>query len=403
MRSILSLLVVSLVQVNAASLTKVIGATHWSPCYYISDLPSLIDGASTLALMGTQVIKISLDEGYSTYPFHSDWSNNWTSLQDQLSHPYFNTVFSNSVTPLNYLTYILVINSRPCPEGNCGDVCSNFTAQSILDWRTNFADMSTYLLETFAGSGKRFIFQQWEGDWMTRCGAYDAKQPAAKYVLENMRLWHQARQNGVNDARSKFCLSRYDEAFCSNSTNHKLVMEAANVEVYNALEVNLVKDSLETGFPNLINQVVPFLELDLVSYSSYDSMATSPGFGQALDYIMAQHNRTSASPGSGFYIGEYGVAQEVNPLSTLINVTENVLAYALDRKAEHIMFWELFNNEVDSSFSKNERCSASTGPDFNLTNQNGFWLIRPDGTQSWAWGYLQGVINGTIPIPLPPV
>ena len=37
-------------------LSSIIGATHWSPCYFMNaSLPSLVDGAVSLAAMGTQV------------------------------------------------------------------------------------------------------------------------------------------------------------------------------------------------------------------------------------------------------------------------------------------------------------------------------------------------------------
>jgi hypothetical protein len=37
-------------------LSSIIGATHWSPCYFMNaSLPSLVDGAVSLAAMGTHV------------------------------------------------------------------------------------------------------------------------------------------------------------------------------------------------------------------------------------------------------------------------------------------------------------------------------------------------------------
>lgn len=122
---------------------------------------------------------------------------------------------------------------------------------------------------------------------------------------------------------------------------------------------------------------------------------------QALDFIRSHHNRTAASPENGIYIGEYGVPQETTPLSELVNVTTNVLAYGLDRGASHIMFWELFNNEVDASFSPSLRCDGGK-PDFNATDQRGFWLVQPNGTRSWAWGYMNALLTGAVPVPTPP-
>lgn len=47
-----------------------VSATHWSPCYYLTEQPSLHDGASTLATSGTQAIKLVIDKGLDgVYPW----------------------------------------------------------------------------------------------------------------------------------------------------------------------------------------------------------------------------------------------------------------------------------------------------------------------------------------------
>ena len=51
-------------------------------------------------------------------------------------------------------------------------------------------------------------------------------------------------------------------------------MQSAGVTVYHGTEVNLVGMSINTTFPNNIRAVVPYVALDTVSYSSYDTMST---------------------------------------------------------------------------------------------------------------------------------
>ncbi len=58
------------------------------------------------------------------------------------------------------------------------------------------------------------------------------------------------------------------------------VMDAAQVYVYHGTEVNLVGMSINTTFPNNIRAVVPFVALDTVSYSSYDTESL-PYFGMS--------------------------------------------------------------------------------------------------------------------------
>ena len=43
-----------------------------------------------------------------------------------------------------------------------------------------------------------------------------------------------------------------------------------------------------------------------------------------------------------------------------------------------------------------QRCSAATGPQFNASDLNGFWLVRPDGSRSPSFAYIAGVVNGCV-------
>jgi hypothetical protein len=213
-----------------------------------------------------------------------------------------------------------------------------------------------------------------------------------------------------------------------------------NRQVYHATEVNLVGESMRDvdPVPNTVLEVLPHVALDLVSYrqvyttqntrcrkrelvgsksrhvsqrivlipsrsasgldsrekrsagfpcSSYDTMGTAPGFGDAINFIRAHHNRTPASPENGFYIGEYGVPERLSTTEWMRNVTTNVVAYALQKGASHIMYWELFNNEVRTV----ERCFWA----FWLKGRCPFWTSSrraiglpvqcPDGSADGPW------------------
>jgi hypothetical protein len=50
-----------------------------------------------------------------------------------------------------------------------------------------------------------------------------------------------------------------------------------------------------------------------------------------------------------------------------------------------------------------QRCNRGTGPSFNASEQNGFWLVRPNMTTSPAWDRLAAVISGAAPPPPPPL
>jgi hypothetical protein len=139
-------------------------------------------------------------------------------------------------------------------------------------------------------------------------------------------------------------------------------------------EVNLVAAALPPspspqGLTYMVRTVLPHVALDVVSYSSYDTMA-GPQFADALDYIAAQHVPTSATPlnDSAVYVAEFGVAQMRNPLATVEAVTQNVVKVALSagpggkRRAAHVFWWELCVLEQPPRASVRAQVSAMSNP-----------------------------------------
>jgi hypothetical protein len=94
---------------------SVVGATHWSPCYYVSPLPSLWDGCAALARTGTRVIKLILDaDPTATYPWNTDWAPimaNVSTLAELAATELYDTALRGRATPLpawNYDSFALV-------------------------------------------------------------------------------------------------------------------------------------------------------------------------------------------------------------------------------------------------------------------------------------------------------
>jgi hypothetical protein len=150
--------------------------------------------------------------------------------------------------------------------------------------------------------------------------------------------------------------------------------------------------------------VLPKVALDLVSYSSYDTMAGGQ-LADALDYLAAQHVPTSGTPltDSAVYVAEFGVAQMRSPPATVEAVTENVVKVALSagpggkRRAAHVFWWELFCNEDNCRDGQPGRCNWQQQTNPNCLS--GWWLMTPAGEKTWPFFYFQGLINGSIPVP----
>ena len=156
-----------------------------------------------------------------------------------------------------------------------------------------------------------------------------------------------------------------------------------------AAEVKLVVQAMQNNsFPDTIVSVIPFVELDMVAYSSYDSQCKAE-FGDALAFIAEHHNRTAWSPETSVYVGEFGLAQMKVKQESLESCVKNVVQTAYQFGCPFIMFWEVYGNECTTC--PNQRCTMETGPVRDVDELNGFWLILPNGTYSWPYMYFQSL------------
>ncbi len=242
-----------------------------------------------------------------------------------------------------------------------------------------------------------------QGDWSLR-GSYDPTEVPSSLALTSMRRWLEARQAGVTRARADFMAQRS----LTSMDNLGNVLFAA--------EVNLVLESMQSGFPNMINMIIPFVQLDMVSYSSYDTMGT-PNFLPALQFIASHHNRTAAAPPDAVFIAEFGAPQNLWPNSTVVSTVQSVVQTALAFGCPYVLFWETYDNECtggkgcsgtmhDGSWPPastdplrtqkllgSGRCEDPDNPVTNPADLAGFWLVRPDNSTSWPFQYLASVIE----------
>ena len=237
-------------------------------------------------------------------------------------------------------------------------------------------DLTKYLLTTYRGKDKIFVLKHWEGDWFALRG-FDATQDITTANAEDMIAWLSARQKGVTRARTE-------------------LGPQPGVAVYLAVEVNRVFDA-EAGKHRMLNDVVPKVSADLVTYSSYD--ATVDGADDTKDHTKARLAHALSTIDSfapdplklgkrRIFISEFGlVEQEAGFTPSVTWRTEAILEASKEFGLAYAFHWELFDNE----------CKDASGADtatiaFSLTdpkrpknaNCRGFWLIRPDGTDAIA-------------------
>jgi hypothetical protein len=346
------------------ALADVLGVTHVAGRYHLTDKDFLNEGADQILALRSRVIKVWFygkrhEHPDSVYPYNSDWPK-VESLVEGAQAPYFQKLFSKPFT-----TYILVVTAL----GRQDNYWRNgVTQEQKQDEQRQFYELTRFLLKTYKGTGKTFVLQHWEGDWMIR-GSVDEKIEPSPMAIQGMIDWLNARQAGVNQARKE--------------------TGQDGVRVYHAAEVNRVVGSMKNGKVNVVNAVLPHTRLDLVSYSAWDSALEHyqkpQVLREALDFIAANMADSNDFGNKNVYLGEFGIPENLYTLEQIQKAIPNSVQTALAWGCPYIVYWQLYCNELKDNKER--------PPVRSNDAVRGFWLIRPDGSKSWVWDYFYGLLN----------
>lgn len=354
---------------TARDVRDVVGVVHVAGRYHLTDKDFLNEGADQILALGSRVIKVWFygkrhEHPDGVYPYNSQWPKA-DSLVEGAKTPYYQELFDKPFT-----TYILVVTALGRDDGYWRNGISE---EQKADEQRQFYELAKYLLTRYKDTGKTFVLQHWEGDWMVR-GNFDAQAAPTELALKSMIEWLNARQAGVNQARQE--------------------VGQQGVHVYHATEVNRVVQSMRQDFPNMVLKVLPHTNLDLVSYSAWDSAtehyADPNVLRQALDFIAAH---TPDSPDFGnrnVYIGEFGMPESGYSLDQIRTAIPNAVRTGLDWGCPYVVYWQLYCNELKDPNAR--------PPVQSNDAVRGFWLIRPDGTKSWLWDYFHSLFAPISPV-----
>jgi hypothetical protein len=334
------------------------GAAHVAGKYFLTKKPFLIEGADRLIELGTRLGKFWFDceRPERSYPFHSEWPR-CHSLLELAKTDYFEQVF------LNPFETIVLEASSPVDHGWEKPV---WPAESYAAVEHEYHEVALHCLRKFRDRSLTIVLQNWEGDWMLRGSDKKWTPPPAGWErrCEAMQRWLGARQAGVTRARVE--------------------AGASKCIVAHAAEVNRVADGFK-GIPTMTRNVLPGVEVDLVSYSAYDGMNAGPvEFWKCLGEIRA-HARTGKLFGPGaLAIGEFGIPENASP-KDIAERYDEALAVMLTANVRYAAHWQLYCNEFASADAPQN--TPVTDPKL----LRGFWLVKPDGSLSEGGKYFSGL------------
>ena len=169
--------------------------------------------------------------------------------------------------------------------------------------------------------------------------------------------WINTRQRAVDDAR--------------RDTPH------SDVYVWNYLELNRPADTMKKGADRVVNRVLPFTNVDYVSYSAYDSKnASAREIKKTIRYIYENLPEKDGVPGPRVFIGEVAEPAESFGFSDSRHCDANlrILSKYLQCDVRFCLYWEMYCNEkLDDG------------------RPRGFWLIDQDGNKTKLYRELRDV------------
>jgi len=220
-----------------------------------------------------------------------------------------------------------------------------------------------YLLRRFAGTGKTFIIKNWEGDWHL-LGSYNQEDEPSDAAVDAMVGWLRARVKAIEDARAA-------------------VAGIEGVNVFSAVEFNLVAKA-EEGGRTVLTSVVPKIEADLYSYSSWDSLYQPEKIITRLDFIKRYAPDSPSFGSRNIILGELGAPDGRHDKVTMLRWA---MEAADSWGVPYCFFWQLYDNECDG-----KRYFPAGVSERRSLNCRGFWLIDHFGRRTPSWYMLKEFI-----------
>ncbi len=316
--------------INPEPYNYVLGTHAISGSYQLSSENKLLEQARKVREMGSNILKITLGKNSPDIYGINESTKSTTTLDLFTRNAPYKTVCDMDFKYLFFWVHTLTgIEWK-------NDI-SPANEKILYDEMYNFV---TYLLQTYANSGKTFFIGNWEGDWLL-IPSYDRTVTPSPASIANMTKWFQIRQKAVDDA--------------------KKASSAQNVSVFHYIEANLVLKGMG-GEPCVAESVIPNVDVDLISYSSYEAIKNKTYAQKKSDlegifnYLESKLKPKTSIPFSRrVFIGEYGYQANASNPSTFqkqFDETKEIMRITFELNLPFGLHWQMYNNEYDNGVSK---------------------------------------------------
>ncbi len=342
------------------------GVSHMNGRYGFTQDNFLIEGATQLDRWGANAIFIKLLPQYrSTYP---DKSNPpmWPSTEPKTLTALIQTAPYKAMLNLPFRT--IVITAYTFANSDHIEKFGIDPSAAAAEEK-EFYDLTRYLYSAYAGTGKTFVLKHWEGDFHGLQG-HDNKKNISTFMVDAMRVWLTARQNGVSRGRRD-------------------AGTPVGVGVFHAVEMVRILDYTQSGLTRVVNAVVPSVRPDMVTYSSYDSSlqgmdpsSTAASMNEAINAIKTFAPDPLGLGDKRILISEYGLFENERLAAQTPWRTETILRVSQASGLFGSFLWEVFDNECRDCNGNYFPVDTSTADITRPQNGQcrGLWLMRPDGS-----------------------
>ena len=223
-------------------------------------------------------------------------------------------------------------------------------------------------LRTYRDRKVTFVIQHWEGDWLLRGrGGELWNPPPEDWKLRCERdgpVAERAAGGREQGARGAWRRRPMRGGPCRRSQP---------------------RGGLWAKIPTMTEHVLPEVELDLVSYSSYDGMKDQLTLWRCLEEIR-KHARTGPLFGEqAVFVGEMGIPENDAP-NRIAERWDEYMGVMLAANVKYIVQWELYCNELNPKLNPRPK-----PPIKDPSHVRGFWLVKPDGALSESGKYFAGL------------